>query len=53
LSNHHYQRLKAAYDDSLESIKAAVPFTPSLQPLTVRLNNGKSSIYTVLKQDVK
>jgi len=53
LSNHHYQRLKAAYDDSLESIKAVVPFTPSLQPLTVRLNNGKSSIYTVLKQDVK
>lgn len=41
VSNYHYQRLRAVYDDSLESIKAVVPFTPNIQPLTVRLNNGK------------
>ncbi|XP_071176162.1 transcriptional repressor scratch 2-like [Mytilus edulis] len=40
VSNYHYQRLRAVYDDSLESIKAVVPFTPNIQPLTVRLNNG-------------
>lgn len=50
VDNHHhhdklstqqqYHRLRAVYDNSIESIKAIVPFTPSLQPLAVRLNNG-------------
>ncbi|KAK3086376.1 hypothetical protein FSP39_017538 [Pinctada imbricata] len=35
--SHHYRDI---YDNSVESVKAATPYTPSLQPLAVRLSNG-------------
>ena len=34
-------KIRDVYDDSDDSLKAIAPYTPSIQPLAVRLNNGK------------
>lgn len=33
-------KIRDVYDDSDDSLKAIAPYTPSIQPLAVRLNNG-------------
>lgn len=39
-------RIRDAFEDSVVSLKAATPFTPALQPLSVRISNG-NFLFTV------
>ncbi|XP_046361775.1 transcriptional repressor scratch 2-like [Haliotis cracherodii] len=39
--SYHSYRVRDIYnDDSVDSLKAATPYTPAIQPLAVRVNNG-------------
>lgn len=40
---YHSYKIRDLYDDSVESVKAVAPYTPSIEPLAVTINNGKSS----------
>lgn len=33
-------RVRDVFEDSVVSLKAATPFTPAVQPLSVRISNG-------------